>query len=274
LQELGWRDGSYIRLDVRWGAADMDRMRTYVGEFLGLRPDAILATSGRVVRVLQRETRELPIVFVGPVDPVGSGLVESIAQPGGNITGFTTAETSFAGKWLEMLKEMAPQIARVAFIFSPDNPSAAGNRSLLENIAPSFGTKLIPAAVRTAADIESAVHTFTREPNGGLILPLDETVSVHRELLASLTRQYSIPAISGYPAFVAAGGLMSYGPDLPNIYLRAASYVDRILHGERPGDLPVQQPTKYQLVINLKAAKALGLAVPITLQVAADEIIE
>jgi putative ABC transport system substrate-binding protein len=176
LQVLGWSDGANLRLDIRWGAADMDRIRTYVGELLSLRPDAILATSGRVVRVLQKETRDVPIVFVGPVDPVGSGFVQSIARPGGNITGFTSAETSFAGKWLEMLKEIAPKIRRIAFFFGPDNPSAPGNQALLENIAPSFGVKLIPAAVRTAADIESAVQTFTREPNGGLILPLDETV--------------------------------------------------------------------------------------------------
>lgn len=274
LQDLGWRDGDNIQLDIRWGAADMDRIHAYAAELLSLRPDAMLATSGRVTRVLQQQAPEEPIVFVGPVDPVGAGFVESIARPGGNITGFTSVETSVAGKWLGMLKEVAPQIARVAYIFGPDNPSAAGVQTLLQKVAPSLSIELIPVSVRTASDIERALYMLTRRPNGGLVLPLDLTVSVHRELLASLTERYGIPAVSGYPAFVTAGGLMSYGPDLPNIYLRAASYLDRILKGARPAELPVQEPTKFELVINLKAAKSLGLAIPQSLRATADEVIE
>ena len=274
LQELGWRDGENIRLDIRWGAADGDRILAYAEELLNLRPDAILAASGRVTRVLQQGAREVPIIFVGPVDPIGAGFVESIARPGGNITGFTSGEGSIAGKWLQMLKEVAPQTVRVAYIFGPDSPAAAGVQALLQNIAPSFGIKLVPAPVRTAAEIESTVYTFTRQPNGGLVLPLDNTVSVHRELLASLTKRYGIPAISAYPAFVAAGGLMSYGPDIPNLYLRAASYLDRVLKGAKPTELPVQEPTKYSLAINLKAAKSLGLTIPQSLRTTADEVIE
>ncbi len=274
LQELGWRDGVNVRIDIRRGAADMDRVRADVAELLRLKPDAILATSGRVVSVLQGAARDVPIVFVGPVDPVGAGFVESIARPGGNITGFTSVETSFAGKWLEMLKEMAPQIARVGLIFGPDNPSAAGYRTFLENAAPSFAIKLIPAAVRSAADIESAVETFAREPNGGLILPLDLTISAHLELLAALAGRYRMPAISGYAGFAAAGGLMSYGPDVPDVYQRAASYFDRILKGEKPAELPVQAPTKFTFVLNIKTVKALGLFVPPSLLARADEVIE
>jgi putative tryptophan/tyrosine transport system substrate-binding protein len=274
LREHGWLDGANLRTDIRWGAADIGRMRSQVADVLGTRPDAILATSGRLVRVLQEEAREVPVVFVGPVDPVGSGFVKSMARPGGNFTGFTSGETSLAGKWLEILKEAAPELARVALIFGPDNPSAAGVRKLLETAAPSLGVKLIATPIRTASDIESAVEAFSREAQGGLILPLDLTISVHLELVARLAGRYRCPAISGYPGFPAAGGLVSYGFDVADIYRRAASYVDRILRGEKPADLPVQAPTKYELLTNLKTAKALGLEMPPTLLARADEVIE
>jgi len=274
LRALGWVDGANVRLDVRWGGADPDRLRSQVEELLKLKPEAILATSGRVTRLLQGAAADVSIVFVGPVDPVGAGFVESIARPGRNITGFTSVETSFAGKWLEMLTEAAPRITRVALVFAPDNPAAAAYRSLLESATSLLGITLIPEPVRTAADIASVVDRHAREPGGGLILPLDLTISVHVGLLSTLVAQNRLPAISGYPAFATGGGLMSYGPDLPHIYGRAAVYFDRILKGEKPADLPVQAPTKFELIVNLRAAKALGLTVPPTLLARADEVIE
>jgi putative tryptophan/tyrosine transport system substrate-binding protein len=274
LQALGWRDGANMRVDVRWGAADTERIRAIAKELVGTRPDVILATSGRVVRILQGETRELPIVFVGPVDPVAAGHVASIARPGGNTTGFTSAEDSFAAKWLEILKEVAPAVKTVGFIASPDNPAAPRLQGVLQKTVASFGVRLIVEPVRNAADVERAVATVAREPDAGLILPLDLTISVYLPLLAELTVRHRMPAVSGYASFSAGGGLISYGPDVADTYRRAASYVDRILKGEKPADLPVQAPDKFQLAINLKTARTLGLAVPPTLLARADEVIE
>jgi putative tryptophan/tyrosine transport system substrate-binding protein len=233
-----------------------------------------LAVTTPSVTSLLRETRTIPIVFVQVSDPVGQGFVGSLARPGGNATGFTLFDRSVAGKLLEALKEVAPGVARVALISNPDNPASAGHWRLFETFAPSFAVKPIAAHVHNAAEIERAVETIAREPNGGLLAPPDVTVTTHRELLIALAARYHLPAVYWNRAFVLRGGLISYGPDLIDKYRRAASYVDRILKGDKPTDLPVQQPTKFELVINLKTAKALGLTVPDTLLVAADQVIE
>jgi putative ABC transport system substrate-binding protein len=274
LRELGWREGTNIRLDVRWGAADPDKMRALAHELVAGRPDVILATSGRAVRLVEGEKRSVPIVFVGLVDPVGAGFVSNIARPGGNVTGFTSVETSFAAKWLQMLKEVAPAVKNVGFIYGHDNPSAPGFLQSLQNAAVLLDVHVISESVRTAFEVEAAVQTIARVPDAGLVLPFDATVGVHHELLTKLAVQYRLPALSGYPSFVGDGGLVSYGIDILDIHKRAASYVDRILKGEKPTNLPIQGPTKYSLGINLKAAKTLGLNVSPALLARADEVIE
>jgi putative ABC transport system substrate-binding protein len=274
LQKLGWRDSGNVHIDYRWGAGDPERIRAYAVELVGLKPDVILAVTALVLQPLRQETRSIPIVFTQIGDPVGSGLVASLSHPGGNITGFTPAEFSMQGKKLEMLKEMAPQITRVAVLFNPEQIPQAGMLHAVEAVAPSVGVQLTAAAVRDAAEIERAIDQFAREPSGGLIVLPSGLTIVHRGLVIALAARYRLPAIYQYRQFVTDGGLISYGNDLADQYRQAASYVDRILRGEKPGDLPVQQPTKFELVINLKTAKTLGLDIPPSVLARADEVIE
>jgi putative ABC transport system substrate-binding protein len=274
LQALGWVPGRNLQIEYRWGGADSDRIRTYAGELVGLKPDVILAQTSLVMPPLQRETRTVPIIFMQINDPVESGLVASIARPGGNITGFTSFELTVGGKWLEMLKEIAPGVTRVAVILNPvQSPQIAILRAI-EAVAPSVGVAVTVAGVQDAAGIEQAVSTFSRESNGGLIVLPNPITNGNRKLIIALAARHRLPAVYAYRYFVVDGGLMAYGVDLADLYRRAAGYVDRILKGEKPADLPVQAPTKYELVINLKTAKALGLTVPPTLLARADEVIE
>jgi putative ABC transport system substrate-binding protein len=274
LEKLGWTAGRNVRIDYRWGGADPERIRAYAIELVGMKPDVVLAVSAQALQPLQEATNNTPIVFTQMGDPIGSGFVTSLAHPGGNITGFTPAEFSIHGKRLELLKEIAPHITRVAVLFNPEQIPQAGMLHAVEAVAPSLGIKLTPAAVRDAAEIERAIDQFARESSGGLIvLPSGATI-VHRDLIIALAARHHLPAAYQYRQFVTAGGLMSYGNDLANQYRQAASYVDRILHGEKPGDLPVQQPTRFELIINLKIAKALGLIIPDKLLALADEVIE
>jgi len=274
LEKLGWAAGRNLRIDYRWGSAEPERIRTYAIELVGLKPDVILAVTAQALQPLQQVTSSIPIVFTQMGDPIGSGFVTSMAHPGGNITGFTPAEFSMQGKRLEMLKEVAPHITRVAVLFNPEQIPQAGMLRAVEAVAPSVGVQLMAAAVRDAAEIERAIDQFAREPTGGLIvLPSGATI-VHRDLIIALAARYRLPAAYQYRQFVTGGGLMSYGNDLADQYRQAASYVDRILRGEKPGDLPVQQPTKFELIINLKTAKALGLTIPPSLLALADEVIE
>ncbi len=274
LQELGWTDGRDLHIDVRWGGADIDHIHASAADLVSSRPDVILVYGVRALNPLRQATRQIPIVFIATSDPVGLGFVESLAHPGGNLTGFMLYEVSVAGKLVELLKEMAPRLARVALLFNPENISAAGYRRSIETVAKSLG--VIPAwfPIRNVAEIVDAIDTFAREPNGGLVLPTDVTTVVHRELIITLAARHRLAAVYSFRADVASGGLMCYGPDTADLFQRAASYVDRILKGEKPSDLPVQAPTKFELVINLKTARALGIEVPPTLLARADEVIE
>jgi len=273
LQQSGWSVGHNIRIDYRWGAGDAERFRKDAAELVALAPDVIMA-SGAAVVALQQITRTVPIVFVNVSDPVGLGLVESLARPGGNATGFTPSEFGIRAKWLELLKEMAPSVTRVGILRDPTLPIGIGQFGTIQGLAPSFGVEVKPVDVRDPGEIERAVSVFAREPNGGLIMTGSPAGAVHRRLVISLAARHRLPAVYGYRYFVMDGGLISYGPDKIDPNRRAAGYVDRILRGEKPADLPVQAPTKYELVINLKTAKALGLEVPPTLLARADEVIE
>jgi putative ABC transport system substrate-binding protein len=274
LQELGWSVGRNLRLDYRWAAGDADRLRTYAAELVALAPDIILASGTSTVGPLLRATRTVPIVFAGVADPVGAGYVGSLARPGGNATGFTTFEYSLGGKWLEVLKEIAPGVKRAAVLRDSALAAGSGQLGAIQAVAPSVGVEVTPVDVRDAGEIERAVVAFARSPNGGLIVPASGLVIVHRDLIIMLAARHKLPAVYYYSFFVTAGGLASYGPDPHDQYRQAAGYIDRILKGEKPADLPVQAPTKYELVINLKTAKALGLTVPPTLLARADEVIE
>jgi putative ABC transport system substrate-binding protein len=273
LLELGWIDGRNIRLDYRWGAADLDRVRVDVTDLVQSAPDAIVVGSTPAARAFQQATRAVPIVFVAIADPVRTSIVLSLAHPGGNITGFTNFEASMGSKWLEFLKEIAPRTTRVALIFNPDTHSGQFFQSL-EAAGPSLGIETVQTPLHNAAEIERALASFNGEANVGLVAMPDIFTADHRDLIISLATKYRLPAISWLRSFAAGGGLMSYGVDLPDLFRRAASYVDRILKGTKPADLPVQQPTKFELVINLKTAKALGLTVPAALHAQADEVIE
>jgi putative tryptophan/tyrosine transport system substrate-binding protein len=275
LQERGWSVGGNVRIDYRWGAGNVDSFRKYAAELVALAPDVILATAGSIVAALQQASRTVPIVFVTVADPVGSGFVESLARPGGNATGFSTREFSMFGKGLELLKDIAPRVSRVAVIRDPAVAAGSGGFAAIQTVAPSLGVELTPIGVRTAAEIERSIAAFARSGNGGVIV-VGPTSSVqpHRNLIIALAAQHRLPAIYGSTIWSKAGGLISYGADQLDQYRRAAGYVDRVLKGERPADLPVQTPTKYELVINLKTAKALGLEVPPTLLARADEVIE
>jgi len=275
LQERGWTIGGNVRIEYRWGAGDLDRFRKYAAELVALSPDVIVATAGSIVGALQQVSRTVPIVFVTTVDPVGGGWVESLARPGGNATGFASFEFSMSGKWLELLKEIAPRVTRVAVIRDPNVPAGSGGLAAIQTVAPSFGMELTPIGVRSADEIERGIATLARSANGGLIVvgPVS-SVQLHRNLIIALAARHRLPAVYGSLVWSKTGGLISYGADALDQYRRAASYVDRILKGEKPADLPVQAPTKYELVINLKTAKALGLEVPTTLLAHADEVIE
>jgi putative ABC transport system substrate-binding protein len=273
LGKLGWSEGN-PRIDERWPADDMDRVRADAAELIAHKPDAILVSGRRAVAVLQQQTRTIPVVFAGLTDPVEQGIVPNLARPGGNVTGFAAAELSVTGKMLEMLKQMAPNITRVAFVFNPDNASAVYLSRSFPALAAPLAIEPTLIRVHAPAEIERAIETFAREPNGSLLFPGDVTTTIHRQLVTAQVARLRLPAIYSDPALVTGGGLMFYGPDRVDIFRRSASYVDRILRGEQPGDLPVQLPTKYKLVINLKAAKAIDIAVPQNLLVAADEVIE
>jgi putative tryptophan/tyrosine transport system substrate-binding protein len=275
LQELGWTAGRNVRFEYRFAGPDPASMRTHAVELVTLAPDVILAASPPVLAALQHETRTIPIVFVNVADPVGADLVQSLARPGGNMTGFTDFEFAIVGKWLELLKEIAPSITRVAVIMAPEHVTNAALLRSIEAVAPSFGVHLTPARVRDAGEIERGINVFARESNGGLIvLPNPVTVGVPSKEIISLAARHRLPAVYPFRFLVTNGGLISYGPDIIDQYRRTASYVDRILKGEKPADLPVQAPTKYELAINLKTAKSLGLDVPVHLQQIADEVIE
>lgn len=274
LQQLGWTEGGNLQIELRWTAGNGDDTRKYAAELVALTPDVVLATGSAIVTALQRVTRTVPIVFVQIADPVGSGLVESLAQPGGNITGFTLFEYGLSGKWLELLKQIAPSVTRVAVLRDASIPGGTGQLGAIQAVAPSFGVELRPIGVRDAGEIERAVTAFARVPNGGLIVTASVLANVHRDLLITLAAQYRLPAIYSDRVFVSSGGLISYGPYRVDQYWRAADYIDRVLKGEKPADLPVQAPTKYETVINTKTAKALSLTVPAALLAAADEVIE
>jgi putative tryptophan/tyrosine transport system substrate-binding protein len=275
LQALGWTLGSNMRIDYRWGADNTGLFRKYSAELVALDPEVIFANAGSIVGALQETSRTVPIVFVTTIDPVGSGFVASLARPGGNATGFLSYEFSIGGKWLELLKEIAPGVTRVAVIRDQSVPAGLGGFAAIQTVAPSFGVELTPVGVRDAGEIERGIADFARGPNGGLItVGPPSSLAVHRDLIIGLAARHRLPAVYSTRFFVANGGLMAYGNDPIDQYRRAASYVDRILKGEKTADLPVQAPTKYELIINLKTAKALGLTVPLALLTRADEVIE
>jgi len=274
LQELGWTIGRNVRIENRWSAGDPERIRRNTEEMVALAPDVILASGNAGVAPLLQATRTVPVVFVIVPDPVGAGFVDSLARPGGNATGFIAYEYGLSGKWLEVLKEIAPGVTRAAVIRDPALASGPGQFAAIQSIAPSLGVEVSPVNVRDAGEIERAITAFAHSPNGGLIVTGSALVGIHRHLIIALAARHKLPAVYVERTYVAAGGLISYGSDFLDQYRRAASYVDRILKGEKPADLPVQQPTKYELVINLKTAKALGLDIPPTLLARADEVIE
>jgi putative ABC transport system substrate-binding protein len=275
LQQLGWADGRNLRIDTRWATTDTDDLRRHAAELAALSPDVLVAATGTVtVAPLLQATRTVPIVFIQVIDPVGAGFVISLARPGGNATGFTIYEYGMSGKWLELLKEIAPRVLRVSVLRDPAIASGIGQFAGVQAVAPSLGVELSPVDVRDAGEIERALTAFARSSNGGLIVTASALATRHRDLIIALAARHGLPAVYAYRYMVAAGGLASYGPDSTEQYRRAADYVDRILKGEKPADLPVQSPTKYETVINLKTAKALGLTVPDTLLARADEVIE
>jgi ABC-type uncharacterized transport system substrate-binding protein len=274
LQQLGWTDGRNVRIEIRWAAADPERFRKYATELITPAPDVLLAGAGSSVTALQQVTRAVPIVFVNTPDPVGAGLVASLARPGGNATGFTVFEYGMTAKWLELLKQIAPKVTRVVVLRDPSLSANIGQLAAIQAVAPSLGVELTPIDVRDAGEIERGVSDFARRANGGLITPASPFQGVHRELIITLAARHGLPAVYPFRYMVTGGGLMSYGTDLVDQFRQAAAYVDRILKGEKPADLPVQAPTKYELVINLKTARALGLEVPPMLLARADEVIE
>jgi len=274
LQKLGWREGANLVIDYRYGAEDSERMRLDAAELVGLRPDLIWTSGGLGLLSLKRATHNIPIVFTGVYDPVGSGYVASLARPGGNITGFTLGEFSMGGKMLEVLKEVVPQVSRVAVILNLEQPPHVAMWRAVEAIAQSFGVSLTATDVQDPAEIERAIEAFAREPNGGLIVLPGPITNNHRELIIALAARHRLPAAYPFRYFVKEGGLVSYGADPFDQSRQAAAYVDRILKGEKPEDLPIQQPTKFEFVINLKTAKALGVTIPQTLLARADEVIE
>ncbi len=271
---LGWTIGRNVRIDTRWATANAAEVRRHAAELAALAPDVILAHGATPVGALLQATRSVPVVFPVATDPVAAGFVDSLARPGGNATGFMSYEFSLSGKWLELLKQVAPSVTRAAVLRDPAIPTGIGLFGVIQAVAPSLRMEVIPVNVRDANEIERAVMAFARTSNGGLIVPPSGLAQLHRDLIVTLAARHKLPAVYYERFFVAAGGLISYGPDYVEQYRQAAGYVDRILKGEKPGDLPVQAPTKYELVVNLKTAKALGLDVPLILQQRADEVIE
>jgi putative tryptophan/tyrosine transport system substrate-binding protein len=275
LQQRGWTDGHNVRIDFRWDAGSVENARKMAAELVALSPDVILASGVTSLMALQAN-RSIPQVFAIVPDPVGAGFVESLARPGGNVTGFMQFEYSLSGKWLELLKEIAPGVTRAAVLRDADISAGIGQFAVIQAAAPSIGVDVRPIGMRDAAEIERAVTAFAHTPNGGLIVTASPWAwaLVHRELIATLALRHKLPSVNPQRALVASGGLVSYGANFADLYRSAAGYVDRILKGEKPADLPVQAPTKYDLVINLKTAKALGLDIPATLLTRADEVIE
>jgi putative ABC transport system substrate-binding protein len=274
LQKLGWNVGRNVQIDVRWAAGNPDRLRQSAVELVTLAPDVILGAGSPAVGALQQATRSIPIVFAQVADPIGAGFVTNLAKPGANITGFMNFEYGISGKWLELLKEIAPRVRKVAVIRDTSIASGPGQLGALQGAAPSYGVELTPIGIRDPDEIERGISAFATLSNGGLIVPAGAAGDIHRDLIVRLAAQHRLPAVYSDRIFVTGGGLMSYGPDRIDQQPRAAGYVDRILKGEKPADLPVQAPTKYELVINLKTARALGLTVPATLLARADEVIE
>ena len=273
LESLGRSENRNLKIDIRWGAGDLTRLRHYAVELVSMGPDVAFAESTPSIRALQQATRTIPIVFVGGSNPVGSGFVASLARPEGNITGFISCEPAIGGKWLGTLKEIAPRVARAALIYNPRTHTGQYFQSI-ETAAQSLGVELVRVAFHDASDIERGIDDFARAPNGGLLVLSDPSTALHRDLIVTLAARHRLPAVYPFRQFIAIGGLISYGVDRPDQYRRAAEYVGRILKGEKPGELPVQAPTKFELVINLKTAKTLGLDVPLQLQQLADEVIE
>jgi len=274
LSKRGWTVGRNLWIDYRWGADNAEDIRKYAAELVALAPDVILATAGAIVAALQQASRSVPIVFAGTVDPVGSGFVDSLSRPGGNTTGFLLFEYSLSGKWLEVLKQIAPTIKRAAILRDTANPAGNAQFGAIQAVAPSLGVEVSPFNMRNASEIEHAFATFARSAIGGVVVTGSPSSTVHRDLIITLAARNKLPAVYPFRFFVAAGGLISYGPDFIDQYRRAASYVDRILKGEKAGELPVQAPNKFELVINLKTARSLGLKVPPALLARADEVIE
>jgi putative ABC transport system substrate-binding protein len=274
LEELGWVDGRNVRVDIHWATANAAEIRKQAAELAALAPDVILAPGTSTVGPLTQATRTVPIVFPIIADPVAGGFVDSLARPGGNVTGFMLFEYSISGKWLELLKQVAPDVTRVAVLGDPDTATGPAQFGVIQAVAPLLRVEVSSFKKRDASEIERAITDFAQSPNGGLILTPGGPALAHRDLIITLAARFKLPAVYFDRAFVTAGGLLSYGPDRIDLYRRAAGYVNRILRGEKPGDLPVQAPTKYQLVINLKTAKSLGLDVPVHLQQIADEVIE
>ena len=272
--EAGWTDGRNVQIDYRWGASESARARRYATELVALGPDVILAPGSVSVGPLLQATRDIPIVFVHVPDPVGAGFVESLSRPGGNASGFTSFEYGLGGKWLELLKEIAPRVTRVAIIRDPTITTGIGLWGAIQALAPSVGMESVPVNVRNPAEIERAVAAFARSSDGGLIITASAQAIRYRDLIVDLATRYKLPAVYYEHVFVHDGGLIAYGPDPVDQYRRSAGYVSRILKGEKPADLPVQAPTKYELAVNLKTAKALGLDVPATLLARATEVIE
>src|SRR5262245_20387936 len=274
LQRLGWTIGRNLQIDYRWSAGNPERVRTYAAELAALAPDVLLASGSLAVAAFQAAARTVPIVFVSVVDPVGAGFVDSLARPGGNITGFELYQYSIAGKWLELLKQIAPGMTRAAVLRDTSIAAGSGLLGAIQSVAPSFGVELSPVGVRDAGEIERAITAFARGSNGGLIVGGSPLPGLHSELIIGLAARHRLPAIYSNRNYIESGGLISYGPVPIEPFRLAAGYIDRILRGEKPSDLPVLAPTKYELVVNLKTAKAIGLDVPATVQARADEVIE
>jgi putative ABC transport system substrate-binding protein len=274
LQQLGWSEGRNLRIEAHWTASEPDDLRKRAAELVALAPDVIVAGGTSTVAPLLQATRTVPIVFAGTADPVGAGLVASLARPGGNATGFMQFEYSLSAKWPELLKQIAPSVTRAAVLRDPTLTAGIGQFAVIQSAAPSVGMDVSPVNVRMAQEIEQAVTAFARSPHGGLIVTASGLAAIHRDLIITLAARHKLPAVYARRLFVVEGGLMCYGADRVELFRQAAQYVDRILKGEKPADLPVQAPTKYELVLNLKTAKALGLQVPATLLALADEVIE
>jgi putative ABC transport system substrate-binding protein len=274
LHQLGWTVGRNVEIDIRWSAADAVRSRRFAAELVALAPDVVLAGASEATAALREVTRTVPIVFAGVTDPVGAGYVASLARPGGNATGLAYVEYGMGGKWLELLKEIAPRVTRAAILRDPTLPAGIGLLGAIQSAAPSFGVETSPVDVRDASEIERVIMDFARKPNGGLIVATSPAAVVNRKLIIKVAAKHSLPAVYFLKDFVEEGGLISYGPDIADQYRRAAGYIDRILKGEKPADLPVQAPTKFDVAINIKTAKALGLTVPPALIARADKVIE